>query len=390
MGYGMGLFGLIPFVFGTLDAQSASSLTIDAGALNIQQPYHAAATAGALTISARRATSLTAMSASVLLLQATDKSTAAQGTLGAELILPRWSSLRVEASGTATTFGALANDNGSSRDGFIRPQYVNENFGVFSTLGAGSTRRASARFYSLAWDAGAWMQRGRVTGLLALRRSFTNDFPLMESSDIFLSRPGKHYSVQDVQGVITARISRVELQASGAVRNGFDATDGHGSSLFGSATMHLNSHVALLINGVKQLADLLSGVPEATVVGASLRVSLPGRRSNVAPLLSNSDTISRPASPFATQINRHVGGGASVIVHVDAPPSATVELSGSFNDWTAVPVPRSANGFALIIELPSGTHRIAVRVNGGEWKSPAGLARIKDDLGGEAGLVVVP
>lgn len=386
----MGLIGLIPFVFGVLSAQTASSVTIDAGALNVQQPSHPAVVAGALTISARHATLLTAISGSVLLLQASDKSTATQGTLGAELAMPRWSSLRVEVSGTATKFGALANDNGSSQDGFIRPQLTRENFGVFSTLGAGTARRDSLHFHSLAWDAGGWIQRGRVTGLLALRQSFTNDFPLMESSEIFLSRPAKHYSVRDVQGVITARISHFELQASGAVRNGFDATDGRGSSLFGSATMHLNSHVALVINGGKQLADLLSGVPEATVVGASLRVSLPGRRSNVAPRLSNADTLARPASPFATQINRHVGGGASVTVHVDAPQSAMVELSGSFNDWTAVSVPRSANGFSLMIELPSGTHRIAVRVNGGEWKAPAGLARIKDDLGGEAGLVVVP
>ncbi|MEO7998174.1 MAG: hypothetical protein ABI852_12055, partial [Gemmatimonadaceae bacterium] len=265
IGYGMGLLGLIPFLFGTAIAQSTSSLTIDAGGLSIKQPMHASATAGAVTVSGRRATSFTALSGSVLLLQASDKSTAAQGTLGTELALPAWPSWRVELSGSATTFGALADDNGSSRDGFVRPQFVREHYGVFGTIGAGVTRRDTLRFHSLAWDVGAWAQRGRLTGMFAFRRSFTNDFPLLEASNIFLARDNRHYSVQDVEGIVTARVARVELQAVGAWRAGIGATVGHGGSLLGAATVHLNSRVALVVNGGKQLAELLSGVPAATV-----------------------------------------------------------------------------------------------------------------------------
>lgn len=388
----MGLCGLVPFVFGTVTAQSTSSLTIDAGALSIKQPRHAKATAGAVTISGRLAEASTAVSGSVLLLQASDKSTAAQGTVGAELALPRWSAWRVEASASATTFGALADNNGSSRNGFVRPHFLRDNFGVFGTLGAGTARRDTLNFHSLSWDAGAWSRRGRLSALLTYRQSFSNDFPLLEASNIFLFRNSRHYSVRDVEGVITAHLPSLEVQAFGAWRAGFDATDGHTGSLLGAATVHLNSRVAVVVNGGKQLADLLSGVPSATVVGASLRVSVPARasRSPLPFVLNDTGSVPRALSLFATRISRHAGGGASVTVRVDAPPNAHVELSGTFNDWAVLSVPPSSDGFAITIELPSGTHRVAVRVNGGAWKAPVGLARIKDDLGGEAGLIVVP
>lgn len=388
----MGLFGLIPFVFGTVSAQSSSSLAIEGGGLSIKQPDHVSATARAFTVSGRHATISTAISGSVLLLQASDNSTASQGTLGAEVALPRWSSWRVQASGSATTFGALADNNGSSRDGFVRPQFVRENFGLFSTFGAGAARRDSMRFHSLSWDAGAWAEHGRLTGMFTFRQSFSNDFPLLEASNIFLVRPSRHYSVRDVEGVVTARLWRFDLQTVCAWRAGFAATKGHGGSLLGAATMHLSSHVALVVNGGKQLADVLSGVPAATIAGASLRLSFPRTISRSVDHVATRDSsnVARETSPFATRITRHVAGGASATVRVDAPTNARVELSGTFNDWAVVTVPHTTNGFELTVELPSGTHRIAIRINGGAWRAPTGLARIKDDLGGEAGLVVVP
>jgi hypothetical protein len=33
---------------------------------------------------------------------------------------------------------------------------------------------------------------------------------------------------------------------------------------------------------------------------------------------------------------------------------------------------------------------VAVRVNGGAWRAPRGLAVVDDDFGGKAGLIVIP
>jgi hypothetical protein len=51
---------------------------------------------------------------------------------------------------------------------------------------------------------------------------------------------------------------------------------------------------------------------------------------------------------------------------------------------------RDGGAFVHRLTLPTGTHRVAVRVNGGAWRAPRGLAAVADDFGGQAGVVVVP
>ena len=37
-----------------------------------------------------------------------------------------------------------------------------------------------------------------------------------------------------------------------------------------------------------------------------------------------------------------------------------------------------------------GTHRVAIRVNGGPWAVPPNLPHVSDEFGGEVGLLIVP
>jgi hypothetical protein len=46
--------------------------------------------------------------------------------------------------------------------------------------------------------------------------------------------------------------------------------------------------------------------------------------------------------------------------------------------------------FALAVPRTHGLYRIDVRVDGGAWTVPPGLAAVPDDFGGEVGLLVVP
>jgi hypothetical protein len=55
-----------------------------------------------------------------------------------------------------------------------------------------------------------------------------------------------------------------------------------------------------------------------------------------------------------------------------------------------VPLTRTNEGWEAEIALPPGRHRVAVRINGGPWQAPRGTARVRDEYGGEAGLIVVP
>lgn len=398
----MGLSRLVLFVFlaassltGQLALAQGSSetiLSVDVGAVRIQQRSREASSSGVAAISARHATRWLALSAGMLAFQTNDSAGAVQGSIGTELLLPRIPYTRIEASAAATTFGTWGDRQGRSQSGYIRPQFVREQFGVYGTLGSGSVKRDVGRFHALDWDAGVWIRKhmtsqGSWSLNVALRQAFTNDFPLVEDMGFeLLDTNAYHYAVRDVDATVTSRWSRIELQLNGVLRNGIESTRGRAGALNASATVDLTSRFALTVNAGEQLADFRTGVPSARLVGASLRWNLI-RRSTTTPA-----PVSRtsPKSPLATEVVRRAEGGATMRVRVSAPAGARVELTGSFNDWAPVAMARIGEVFELTVELPKGTHRVAVRVNGGAWRAPTGLGRMKDDLGGEAGLVVVP
>jgi len=43
-----------------------------------------------------------------------------------------------------------------------------------------------------------------------------------------------------------------------------------------------------------------------------------------------------------------------------------------------------------MLEIPSGMHRIKVRLDGAAWIVPAGATLVEDDFGGKVGLFAVP
>lgn len=394
----MGSFGLVLFVFLSgvesitargVNAQSATStVSIEAGAIRIRQNNRRALVSPVLTLSARRAAARAAVSGSALLVQSGDNAAASQLTLGGEFMAPGLQSLRLETSGSATFFDAPVGNRETSTSGILRTHFVRDRYGAFGTVGSGVTQRGATKFHAVKWDVGTWARRGRFSLSAALRQSYTRDYPLIEASEFVLT-DSVMYSVRDFEGTVAAQFRAVQLQATAAWRDGFGATVGHTNAVALAAVVHLNSRLALSLNGGKQLAEWLTGVPSARVFGASLRFNLIGASPAKAQNKSN-QPVGANASPFAAQVERHTGGGATVRVRIDAPESARVELSGSFNDWTVVTVTRTDGRFQHVLELPAGTHRVAIRINGGEWKAPEGLARVKDDLGGEAGLVVVP
>jgi hypothetical protein len=88
-------------------------------------------------------------------------------------------------------------------------------------------------------------------------------------------------------------------------------------------------------------------------------------------------------------VQRREGHG-EVSISLLAAIGAVVEIASSSTEWKPVRAPREGDRFVYRFPLPSGTHRVAVRVNGGEWRAPRGLAVVDDDFGGKAGLIVIP
>jgi hypothetical protein len=48
------------------------------------------------------------------------------------------------------------------------------------------------------------------------------------------------------------------------------------------------------------------------------------------------------------------------------------------------------DAWELQVHVPPGPQRVAIRINGSQWRAPANLTKVTDEFGGEAGLLVVP
>src|SRR5207237_2776491 len=83
--------------------------------------------------------------------------------------------------------------------------------------------------------------------------------------------------------------------------------------------------------------------------------------------------------------------GAVRLVLYTANTAADVELAGDFTDWQPRPLRRIGNGvWETVLPIPSGMHRLNVRIDRGAWIVPVGLTRAGDDFGDEVGIVAVP
>lgn len=89
-------------------------------------------------------------------------------------------------------------------------------------------------------------------------------------------------------------------------------------------------------------------------------------------------------------VERLVGGGGELEVRVFAAADLEIVIAGDFSDWRPIRMEREGSVWVARVQLEPGKYRVAVQVNGGEWRAPRNLARVRDDYGGEAGLVVIP
>lgn len=92
----------------------------------------------------------------------------------------------------------------------------------------------------------------------------------------------------------------------------------------------------------------------------------------------------------AAGVRRDVDADGAQILRVHAAGASTVEVMGDFTDWRPQPLVAKGAVFEHVTTMSSGTHRILVRVDGGPWRPAANTPAVDDDLGGRAGLLVIP
>jgi hypothetical protein len=144
--------------------------------------------------------------------------------------------------------------------------------------------------------------------------------------------------------------------------------------------LQLTDRLGLVMSGGRQLVDPVRGLPQNEYFTIAARVTLGPKP---LPVMQRSLVAHAEVIPI-------VGGGGELTVRVFAADTMLVEVAGDFSNWEPLPLVREGAFFVARATLPPGSHRVAIRVNLGVWRAPRNLARVRDDYGGEAGLVVIP
>ncbi|MDH5235312.1 MAG: glycogen-binding domain-containing protein [Gemmatimonadota bacterium] len=309
-----------------------------------------------------------------------DSLAAAQGVAAFALPWTGREYLRTDVGAAGATFSLRSAGRGGNGNAFVRQHYVRNHGGAWLGLAGGTTRRDGNRSSSLAGDVGAWGRWHFVYASLSFSRQASNDFPLLVTAGVPVSPFARTFELEDAQLVLQARGGPHEVAVSWTNRRAVAGAESRANAVSASGVLQLTERVALTASAGRQFADALRGLPQADIATASFRVSLGPR---LLPVMQRS-VIAR------AEVEKSPAGGGELVVHVFSIESQLVEVAGDFSEWQPLPLERDGSYWVARVRLAPGKYRVGVRVNHGEWRAPRNLARVRDDFGGESGLIVVP
>jgi hypothetical protein len=184
----------------------------------------------------------------------------------------------------------------------------------------------------------------------------------------------------DLSATWRREYSGLSYGATGGLRAGIDnaaALDGWASL---DAAAWFAPHAAVVASVGTTLADAVRGVPRTRFVSLAIRLAVRPQATVVQ--------LRRPVAGIRVSVEA-LGDGTRRI-HVRGATGSRVELMADFTDWSPVVLERVGDAWQTDRRVSPGLHRIALRVDGGEWIAPANVRRVTDDLGGVVGLITIP
>jgi hypothetical protein len=354
--------------------QAQWQLSADAGISRLQQtgiPTGNASTAGlTFDVSSARAW----LRSSALAARATDERWTGQGLIAATVAGPSARTPLFQFDATLSAFGqsnALPSTSGELA-GRIRGGGAA--LGGAIGAGVGGTAHAGTSSNTWRWLADAW---GAVGNERFLANGTLTDAPVLGFTPPSAPIPRVRYF--DLLAGWRHDVGGLSLGAAAGVRNGLgDVNSGQWAAV--DAAIWATSRVAIAVGAGSALPDVMRGTPRARYLSASIRVS--------ARPHARFEFHKRAAAGPTVRLAR--GSDDAWRVEIAAPKAERVELRADFTDWSPVELTRTGAAWRLEMPVPSGLHRVAIRVDGGEWIAPPNLPRADDGLGGTVGLITVP
>jgi hypothetical protein len=372
-------------VLPTTALAQASHATLEVGAARLRQravPRTHAATAG---VSLRHDAPRFALAAAGGVTLADDDRSTTQGLVAASVLGPAGGRMRWELGGTLTAFDQGDADMTAGAYLLGREYFAAGRVGGWVGIAFGGVN-----------DLGSWSP----TRSAELVTWYASPLARLSASGVLIDTRSEPYGPQNQQvtdpvtyadGTIGARWTfrrRVDVDARVGMRfisRGALTPTGRGTRPFAAvdAAFRVTPQVALAAAVGRQLSDLARGTPDTRFAALSLRFTMRAPAKSSSPV--------RPMPNDALRLALVVGdtsGQARLIV--TAPRGELVELAASFTQWQPVPLARRGDRWELDLPVPSGAHRVLVRVDGGPWVVPANLPAADDDFGGRVGIVTVP
>lgn len=298
-----------------------------------------------------------------------------QGATAGSIFVPRWSHVQVELGGSLS--GSVDGEGNKTADLLAQPRihWGGARRGLW--LGGGLGR---------GWDGTTWQTVGLVEAAgWARLKDLTM---VVGASPNWVGSDLRYFDTQ-----ATARLvhDRLELGAYGGVRAWFKP-EGTGPTAWGGATAAywLNRRLAIVAGGGSYPDDFAQGFPGASYLSLTVRIATrrPPTPSGVeAPEYRLLQPLARPLVPAFQVTTIH---DTTRLVRLRAPGAGSVEIMGDFTDWEPVLLQKSGHDeWKVAIPIPSGTHRINLRVDQGSWGVPPGMPVLDDDFGGVVGVLVV-
>jgi len=193
----------------------------------------------------------------------------------------------------------------------------------------------------------------------------------------------------DAELALRWKFAAAEVGATAGIRNGtgLPALSGAKSGWGGlSVTAWLAPNAALVASAGTYPLDFSQGFPSGKYVTVSLRLSSARHGSAMA----------RPSAP-ALEPSAAITGfttsslGTQRLFRLHAPAARSVDIIGDFTQWSPMAMHAEGDGWwTATIPVAPGTYQMNVRIDGGGWLVPPGLTAIKDETGGEVGILIVP
>jgi hypothetical protein len=308
-----------------------------------------------------------------------------QGLLTASLLGRPEGRARWEVGGALTAFaeGSLPTSRGAYL--LVREHFATRSFGGWAGVAVGGVDDAGSWSPTRTLEVGSWFARWgtRVTGTAVVVDTRSEAYG---PENQLVTDP-----ISYTDGSLAARWTfrrRVELDVRGGMRlisRGALTANGRGTRSFAAvdAGVWVTPRVAVVAAFGRQLSDLARGTPDTRFAALALRFAMHDRASSPTP---------RRRSPVSVAVRLALmsdSTGRSRLV-VAAPDAELVELAATFTSWEPVRLVRRGEAWELDRALPSGAHRVVVRIAGGPWLVPANLPAAADDFGGKVGIITVP